>query len=200
MEKLKIKSEALSIVDIEKISRLINEGGVVILPTDTVYGLSAVASNKKSIERIYSIKKRKKQKPLIVLMKSFCMIRKYCRLNKKQYDYLREALKKREAISVVLRIKNNILKHLANESGGLAVRIPIRSDFLIRLIKKIDEPIVSTSLNLSGEDEILDLKNISEKLDEKNIDLVLDIGKIKKRKTSKIIDITDMNRIKLIRG
>ena len=91
------------------------------------------------------------------------------------------------------------MKHLANEKGGLAVRIPRGSDFLIKLLKKINQPIVSTSLNISGQKEIENLENIEKIFDLKDDDLILDGGELKNEKTSRIEDISDMKNIKVIR-
>lgn len=187
-------------MEIESTAIAFRTGKVGVIPTDTIYGLSALARDKKAINKIYKIKKRSKDKPLILLMKSFCMIRKYCYLNVRQYEYMKKEMSSGRPLTVILKNKSEELKHLTNKDQGLSVRIPLGSSFLIGLIKKINEPIVSTSLNLSGESAILDLENLDEKMDTRQIDFIINIGKIRKNKASKIVDISDMENIKLIRA
>lgn len=77
-----------------------------MLPTDTIYELSAIVTSKKAIRNIYRIKKRvpEQQKHLILLVKSFCMVRRYCYLSSKQYSYLKERWTEgRRALTVILR-------------------------------------------------------------------------------------------------
>jgi L-threonylcarbamoyladenylate synthase len=185
--------------EIKSVADMVRAGKVGVIPTDTIYGLSSLAEDKKAVHNIYKIKKRSPNKPLVLLMKSFCMIRKYCYLSKKQYDYIKKELLTEKPLTVILRNRNIELNHLANESGGISVRMPVNSQFLMKLIKKIDAPIVSTSLNVSGKKPIFDLKNLDQKINIKNIDFILDAGRIKKNKPSKIVDICDINNIKVIR-
>ncbi|MFZ2154294.1 MAG: L-threonylcarbamoyladenylate synthase [Candidatus Moraniibacteriota bacterium] len=177
----------------------INQSGVVIIPTDTVYGLSALAKDKRAVEKIYTIKKRDRKKPLIVLMKSFCMLREYCFLNQQQYNYLKKALTGKRAVTVILKNKSKELAHLVGANQTLAIRIPQQSDFLMQLLKKLKKPIVSTSLNLSGEKEILDLTNSAGGKIIKQVQFVMDVGKLKKRQPSKIVDISNIPTVKIIR-
>lgn len=199
MKKIDLNINKFCKKDVESVADVILSGRVAVIPTDTIYGLSALASDKKAVNNIYKIKKRDRDKPLLLLMKSFCMIRKYCYLNKRQYNYIKENIGRARALTIILKSKNTPLKYLANNTGGLSVRIPQGSKFLMQLIKKINEPLVSTSLNLSGKNNILDLKNLTREMDIKKIDFILDIGKIKMVKVSKIIDICDVNSPKIIR-
>lgn len=199
MKRIDLNVDNFSSNEVEIAADSFKAGKIGVIPTDTIYGLSALAKNKKSVTRIYKIKKRDKNKPLILLMKSFCMIREYCYLSAKQYEYVKKELSTRRPITVILKNKSEELKYLTNQNGGLSVRIPQRNLFLMKLLKKINEPIVSTSLNLSGEKVILDVKNLDEKISIRQIDFIVDAGKIEKAKASKIVDISDIKNIKLIR-
>lgn len=197
--RIKLNLEKITDLEMGIVVDYLKRSKVVVLPTDTVYGLSALASDQKAVRKIYALKRRESKKPLVILMKSFCMLREYCNLSRKQYLYLKEGLKGERPLTVILKSKDGKLKHLANEKGGLAVRIPRRSDFLIKLLKKINQPIVSTSLNISGQKEIENLENIEKIFDLKDDDLILDGGELKNEKTSRIEDISDMKNIKVIR-
>lgn len=185
-------------------------GEAVAYPTDTIYGLGCVASDARAVERVARIKRRAEGKSFIVLMKSFCMVHDYCFVSKKQDALLREywaprssdlnrleTLPNKEAITVVLKSRGQ-LKHLESEDGKLAVRIP-KDRFLLDLLKKINQPIVSTSLNVSGSEPINDVADIASKFGDELPDLVIDVGKITNRKPSKLLDMSDMSNIKKIR-
>lgn len=185
--------------EIEFIPSVVRLGKILIIPTDTIYGLSALARDKKAVDKIYKIKKRERNKPLILLMNNFAMVRKYCYLKKDQYAYMKKEINKGRPVTFILKNKSKELIHLTNEKGGISVRIPVKNLFLMKLLKKINDPIVSTSLNISGEDAILDLKNLSDKIDVSNVDLIVDIGKIRRSKSSRVVDIMDMDNMTIIR-
>jgi len=110
MEVIKIDLDNFSKKDIELITEEMRKGKVVVLPTDTIYGLSAIATSKKVIRKIYRVKKRKlkHQKHLILLVKSLCMVRRYCFLSKKQYDHLKKRwIRGERALTVILRGRRN---------------------------------------------------------------------------------------------
>ena len=185
--------------EIRLVADMIQAGKIGVIPTDTIYGFSALAKDKKATLKINKIKKRASGKFLIILMKSFCMLRKHCYLSKKQYDYIKAEIANGKSLTVILKNKSDKLKHLVNDDDGLAVRIPQGSECLTKLLKYINEPIISTSLNLSGEPPVLDLKDMDKKIDTSGIDFIMDMGKIKKRKASRVVDIIDIQNIKILR-
>ena len=75
---------------LNKSAEFILQGGVIIFPTDTVYGFLADASNKKAVEKIYKIKKRPKQKPLAVFVKDFKIAKELAEINKEQEKILKK--------------------------------------------------------------------------------------------------------------
>lgn len=199
MEIIDIKLDEFLAKEIDSIAESILGGKVVVLPTDTIYGLSALAEDKVAINKIYQIKNRSKNKPFVILVKSFCMLRKYCFLNKRQYDFIKEKIGEGRPLTLVLRARNSELNYLMSNEKCLAVRIPFGSKFLISLMKKINKPIVSTSLNLSGEKEIIDLSGLSDFPGSKKIDLAVNGGAIGNRKSSMIVDIVNIDKIKVLR-
>jgi L-threonylcarbamoyladenylate synthase len=201
MKTIKIDLNNFTDEDIDAVADVLRNNKVVVLPTETVYGLSTIATSQSAIDKIYKIKKRnpKQQKHLIMLVRSFCMIRKYCFLSKKQYDYLKKEWSKKRALTGVLRGRNNLeVKHLVNDDGGMAVRLP-KNDFLLALIKALDTPIVSTSLNITGQKELEDVSKVSEYFKDKKPDVIIDAGKLNKQKPSKIVNLMDMDNIQIIR-
>ena len=208
MKVIKIDLDNFSKEDIEGIAEEIRKEKVVVLPTDTIYGLSAIATSKKAIRKIYRIKKRKpeQQKHLILLMKSFCMVRRYCFLSKRQYDHLKGRWTERErALTVILRGRRDYFQkqgvnlfELISDDDGVAVRRP-NNKFLLELLKKVDEPIVSTSLNITGQSDLKDIYQIEKYFKDAKPDIVIDAGKLPKQKPSRLEDLRDINKIKVHR-
>lgn len=175
-------------------TQVLKKGGVAILPTDTIYGFSALADNLPAIEKIKKIKKRTKTS-FIILVSSFQMLKKYCQLNKRQSKIIKDYLQKQSSYSFILESKS-LSKPYPN-NGSLAVRLP-KFDFLTKMIEKLKMPIISTSLNLHKQ-ELIEIKNIEIffKLKKLKPDLVLVDKKREKTKASKILDIRANKIIKL---
>lgn len=197
MKELKINFKKALQKDINLIAEYFKKGSIIIYPTDTIYGIGCLATNKKAINKIYKIKKREAGKPLLILISSLAMLKKYYKINNKQMIFLKKIWGKNfRPITVILKSKNNLPKELAGENHTIAVRLP-KNDFLIKLIKIIKYPIVSTSANISGKEYNEDIKKIG-KLFGGKIDLIVDAGQLK-NKPSKIIDITDIENIRILR-
>jgi L-threonylcarbamoyladenylate synthase len=189
------------------IADFLKRGKVIIYPTDTIYGFGCLATSKKAIRKIYKIKKREKGKALLILVNSLAMVKKYCYISKEQEGYLRKVWKpharssllRRGAlrpVTVILKSRGFLPKELAGGENSLAVRLP-RNEFLIKIIKKVGCPIVSTSANISGQEYSGDLEKIN-KLFSKEINLLVGAGKLK-NKPSRIVDLRDISNIRVIR-
>ncbi len=208
MKRIKIDLKNYTAEEAKAIAEEISAGNVVVLPTDTIYGLSAVVTDKKAIRKIYRIKKRKpgQQKHLILLVKSFCMVRRYCYLSSKQYNYLKKQWAgNKRALTVVLRGRRDYLRkrgialpEIISADDGLAVRRP-NSKFLLALLKEVDEPIVSTSLNITGKPDLKNLSEINNYFTDTKPDIIIDAGVLPKRKPSRLEDLRDMKKIKIFR-
>jgi L-threonylcarbamoyladenylate synthase len=176
-------------------------GQVVVLPTDTIYGLSCLANLVKPIKQIYRIKKRDAKKPLLILVSDLKMAKKYVAISSVQARFLRKVWAKNQPpITVILKHLNKLPHELARGSDGLAIRLP-KSKFLIKIIKKVDCPLVSTSLNLSGEKNINDFSKLNKYFPRKSNrpDLVIDAGRARKRKPSRLIDLRNEDKPIIIR-
>ncbi len=221
MKVIKIDLENFSRKEVKAVAEEILQGRVVVLPTDTIYGLSAIVTNKNAVKKIYRIKKRVvvqrsvnkekeklkiEKKHLILLVKSFCMVRRYCFLSQKQYDYLKKRwLDGQRALTVVLGGRKDYflergidLPELISEDGGVAVRRP-NNEFLLDLIKIVDEPIVSTSLNVTGQPELKNVSLVDEYFSDVKPDVVVDAGRLPDRKPSRVEDLRGKGGIKVLR-
>ncbi len=197
MKKIKINFNNVAKEQFDIIVNYLQRGKVIVYPTDTIYGLGCLATDKKAINKIFKIKKRDRNKSLLILVNSFAMLKKYCQVSQKQLDYLQKIWP--QPISAILPSKENLPKELTGGLNSLAVRLP-KKDFLIKIIKRIKVPIVSTSLNISNQKNLAEVGQIEKCFKKYKPDLIIDAGILKRNKPSKLIDLIDINNIKVIRS
>lgn len=207
MQIIKVDLKKIKNKEINLIAGDFKKGKIIIYPTDTIYGFGCLATSKKAINKIYKIKKRKKGKPLLILVSSLAMLKKYCYISNKQEEFLKSVWKfkaphthlckgGKSAVTVILKSKGFLPKELAGGGNSLAVRLP-RNEFLFKIIKKVGWPIVSTSANISGREYSGSVEKISKLFGDK-VDLIIDGGKLN-NKPSRIIDLRDVGNIKVVR-
>ena len=170
-------------------TKILQSGGVIIYPTDTLYGLGANALNEDAILKIYKIKKQDRNKPISVIVKDIKMARKIACIDFKIEKILNEIWP--GPITVVLRKKDIISDILTGNGETVAIRIS-DNEFISALMEKIDFPITATSANISGENNLLKAEEIIEKFKKVKFapNLFIDSGDIKNPTASTIIDLT----------
>ena len=170
--------------DLDNASKIVLNGGIVIFPTDTVYGLGCDPFNNISVERIFTIKKRS-DKPLPVLCNSINSVSKLVEVNK-----VAEELMKKHwpgPLTLVLKIKNRSLpKLLTNNSKFLGVRIP-NNKCTIDFIEKCNGSIVGTSANISGRESSHSIDGLEKELS--NCDAIINGGDTSLKLESTVVKI-----------
>ncbi len=218
MKIIKLKQGKISAEQIRLVLDYLRQGKIIVYPTDTVYGLGCDAGNRQAVEKIIRMKQRNKDKGLIILIKSYCALHDYCRVWARQEKYIRsrwpattrEAHNLREKnrkppVTFILPGRNNLAKKVYGPGGSLAVRLPFNSvslpkkEFLITMLRGVARPLVSTSLNLSGSQARRNVYRLDKYFKKYRPDLVIDAGAIRGLKPSKVIDIRDMDSIKVVR-
>lgn len=132
---------------IEKALTVLRQGGVILYPTDTVWGIGCDATNPRAIERIYRLKQRAGTKSMIILVAREQDLLKYTAGPHPQvFDYLK---KTDRPTTVIYESALGLPENLVNADGTIAIRV-VRDDFCRTLIKRLRAPLVSTSANLSG--------------------------------------------------
>jgi len=132
--------------DIDSIANTLDKGGIILYPTDTIWGLGCDATNPKSVERIYEIKKRPMERPFILLVNDIGMLRKYV---PKIHPRLETLLAYHERpLTVIYQQVKNLPKIVRGEGDSVAIRITL-DEFCRQIISKLGRPIVATSANLS---------------------------------------------------
>lgn len=133
--------------EIEKALDVLNEGGTLLCPTDTVWGLSADATNFEAVEKVFAIKKRPAEKSMIVLVSSVDMLQQYVEEIPKTAYHLLETYQK--PCSIIYPKGKNLANNVLHANGSIAIRI-VQDDFCKPLIDLFGKAIISTSANISG--------------------------------------------------
>jgi L-threonylcarbamoyladenylate synthase len=134
--------------DIEQCLKVLENGGVILYPTDTVWGLGCDATNANAVAAIYSMKQRDEKKSMIILLEKESDIQNFA---KAPSDAIKEIIKnKNRPTTIIYPSVKGLAQNLINEDGTVAIRIP-NDSFSVDLIAAFGRPIVSTSANISGE-------------------------------------------------
>jgi L-threonylcarbamoyladenylate synthase len=133
--------------DIKSCIDVLQNGGLILYPTDTIWGIGCDATNEKAVAKIYDLKKRPDEKSMIILLANEKDLHNYIlQPNTKVLDYLKTVNK---PTTVIYEGAINMAKNLINKDGSIAIRI-VKDDFCKELITAFKKPIVSTSANISG--------------------------------------------------
>ena len=177
---------------IEKASEIINEGGIVIFPTDTVYGIGCNPYNKESVEKIYKIKSRDIMKLVPVLTYSIETAEKIV-----EFDQFTKKIVEKfwpGPLTVILKVTDKKIKESLNLGNKIAIRVP-NHKCTLELLKKCNF-LVGTSANISGDSPYTDPDECLKKLE--TYDVFVDGGIITSKGESTIIEIEN-KQIKIIR-
>ena len=138
--------------DIRKAVEVLKKGGVILYPTDTVWGIGCDATNAEAVKRVYDIKQRDDSKAMICLVDSDARLQRYVRNVPDVAWQLIDSLKETEAkpTTLVLDGAINLAKNLIAEDGSVGIRIT-NEPFSKELCFRFQKAIVSTSANISGE-------------------------------------------------
>ncbi len=183
--------------DIKKAVEVMKNGGVILYPTDTVWGIGCDATNAEAVAKVYAIKHREDSKALICLVDSDARLQRYVRnVPEVAWDLLELAEK---PTTVILDNAVNLAPNLIAEDGSIAMRIT-REPFSKELCYRFQKPIVSTSANISGEPAAQNYCDISEEL-LSAVDYVCWSRRQehKPHKPSSIIKLSENGEVKIIR-
>ena len=134
--------------DIGQCLKVLREGGLILYPTDTIWGIGCDATNAAAVEKIYQLKKRHDDKAMIVLVPhENDVLHHVASPDLQVFDYLRKIIK---PTTVIYKGAIGLADNLIAEDGSIAIRI-CNEVFCKHLIKRFGKPIVSTSANVSGQ-------------------------------------------------
>ena len=182
--------------EIQNAYEVIQKGGIILYPTDTVWGIGCDATNPEAVAKIYKLKKRAETKSMIVLMNGEKMI----------YNVFKEIPEvawqiidlSEDPITLVLDKPRNVAANLIAPDQTLGIRV-VKEPFCFKLIEKMKKPLVSTSANISGQPTPKSFKEISPEII-KGVDYVVNLHREKiAGKPSTIIKLTNDSQVKVIR-
>ena len=134
--------------EVETALNVLRTGGVILYPTDTIWGLGCDATNEAAVKNIFTIKERDDSKSLIILVADERDILQYVAApDLAVFDFLQQQLR---PTTVIFDNAVSLPDNLVASDGSIAIRI-VKDDFCRHLIKRLRKPIVSTSANISGE-------------------------------------------------
>lgn len=165
---------------------LLRNGGVAVIPTDTIYGVVGSALNKKTVEKIYHLRKRSSDKPMIILISDLNDLNHFnIELTEKQKEFLKRIWP--NPVSVILSIQSEKFKYLHRGTNSLAFRMP-KDENLLELLKQTG-PLVAPSANFEGEKPSETINDAKKYFGDQVF--YLDSGKIKSQPSTLINLATD---------
>lgn len=178
-------------------SKIIQLGGIILYPTDTVWGLGCDATNEKAVNRLFELKKRAQDHSMIVLVNGDRLIH---RIFKEVPETAWQILELSEKpTTLVLDDPKNVAPQLVAKDNSLGIRV-VKDPFCYKLIERMKNPLVSTSANFSGAPTPTCFAEIAADLINQ-VDYVVNLDRDKKAtKSSAIIKLTRDAQVKIIRS
>ena len=155
--------------DIQQCLAVLRRGGLILYPTDTIWGIGCDATNQKAVEKIYRLKRRSDEKSMIILVSDEKEVLRYVTdPDPGIFDYLRKITK---PTTVIYQVAKNLAENLIGRDNSIAIRI-CRDEFCKQLIHNFGKPIVSTSANISGSSSAKTFSEINDEI-KKEVDYIV---------------------------
>jgi len=183
--------------EVTKAAQAISSGGIILYPTDTVWGIGCLATDSEAIEKIYKLKRRSDSKAMIILVDSYDMACNYVHQMPDLASDLWSVTDK--PLTLVLPGGIGVSPLILPEEKTIAIRVTT-NEFCRRLIRKIHAPLVSTSANISGEPSAVHLGDISKEITD-GVNYVVDSSMEKGAtgKPSSVISLDLSSVVKILR-
>ena len=183
--------------DIKNAVDVLKSGGVILYPTDTIWGIGCDATNPEAVARIYQIKKREDSKSMLVLMENPALLERYVNdVPEVAWDLVEIST---TPLTVIYPGAKNMATNLIAEDGSIGIRFT-KEEFTAKLLRRFRRPIVSTSANISGQKSPACFDEISEEI-KSQVDYIVKYRQddIHPAQPSSIIKLWPGGRIDIIR-
>jgi len=183
--------------DITNALEILKKGGIILYPTDTIWGIGCDATNFEAVKRVYEIKQREDSKSMLVLLENPNLILSYIdEIPDVAWDLIEFSEK---PTTIIYDKAKNMPVNLIAEDGSIGIRVT-KEVFTQQLIKKFRKPIVSTSANISGQPSPRNFSEISEEIKSK-VDYIVEYRQNEKKnpEPSSIIKLGSSGLIKILR-
>ena len=184
--------------EIDKALEILKNGGVIVYPTDTIWGIGCDATNEKAVNKVYKLKKRLEKKTMIVLVSKSDELNNFVKIVPPIAFDLIDSWKK--PLTIIYKGAQNLAKNLIRSDNTVAIRVS-KDEFSQKLIEKFGNPLVSTSANESGENAPLFYKDIEDSI-LNGVDYVVDLyhNSMNDMKPSTIIKLENDGNFEIIRN
>lgn len=183
--------------EVAKALKIIQEGGIILYPTDTIWGIGCDATNTEAVKKIFALKQRDEVKSMIILLDTENKLESYIKeVPSIAYDLIEYA---ENPLTLVMPGAKNISPALVATDGSVGVRI-VKHDFCQQVIQRLRKPLVSTSANISGKPSPQKFDEIEQKIID-NVDYVVSLEQhsTEKKKPSTIMRLNPDGRFEFIR-
>lgn len=185
---------------IKEAVQVLGEGGLLVFPTETLYGIGADATNQKAIDRLLEYKARREGKPLSIAVNSLEMAEKYVEVNSIARNLYKNFLP--GPLTVISKSLGTVVKGVESETRTLGVRIPDYK-LILDIVTTFQKPITATSANASYKKRPYSVEDILDSISVKQqnlISLIIDAGELPKREPSTVVDTTLNQEVVLRQG
>lgn len=170
--------------NVARAAEILKKGGVIVYPTDTVYGMGCDLLNKRAIERIYQYKKMPRQKPLSFICSDMTQVSEYAQVSNQAFKLMKRLLP--GPFTFILQASRQVPKVMVSKQHTVGIRVPDH-DVCLELVTALGNPLVNTSAHVSLEEIVSNPETIQEEFH--LVDLMLTDGNLQSE-VSTIIDFT----------
>lgn len=182
--------------ELNKIKEILDNDGVIIFPTDTVYGIACNCFSEKAIKKIFDIKKRPENKPINVLSNNLDKIKLVSRnINEKEKFLIDKYMP--GALTIILDKNEKVSDILTAGLDTIGVRIP-KNNISLRILENVSYPLATTSANISGDSAGIKISDFLKEFDGV-VDAIIDGGETDLKVASTIVRVESDNKLKIIR-
>lgn len=182
--------------ELNKIKEILDNDGVIIFPTDTVYGIACNCFSEKAIKKVFDIKKRPENKPINVLSTNLDKIKLVSRnINEKEKFLIDKYMP--GALTIILDKNEKVSDILTAGLDTIGVRIP-KNNISLRILENVSYPLATTSANISGDSAGIKISDFLKEFDGV-VDAIIDGGETDLKVASTIVRVESDNKLKIIR-
>lgn len=184
---IKIDPNNFNWEELEHAVSILQKGGVIAYPTETVYGLGANIYYEKAVRRIFQLKKREPNKPLSIMISSFEEVEELCQKMPEYGRHLMEVFWP-GPLTLIFKASDKVPKYLISKDQKIGLRMP-NHPITKALMKLHHQPVTSTSANITGAKDAVNVQDVKKSFGD-NIDLIIDGGECNVKIPSTVLDVT----------
>jgi len=172
----------------------VESGGILVYPTDTVYGMGCDLENKDALDRLYRLKKIPRRKPLSFICYDLKMVSRYAKLSNAAHGMMRKLLP--GPFTFIMQATREVPKLMISKQRTVGIRVP-EQEFVLELVKRLGRPLVNTSASDTLDEVVSDPEQIEEMYP--HADLMVSLGQ-QRSEASTILDFTGDNPVVVRQG